>query len=86
MSAEASGLMTVREAAARLRMSQAAVRDLVKAGKLKHTRPTLSGRRVFLFADDIERHIREATVEGDYNADLSHVTRIKIGRNRRRLA
>jgi excisionase family DNA binding protein len=62
-------LMTIKEAAAAMRISTAAVRALVKAGKVPHVRPTLGGRRVLLRSADVAAHVERCTVMGDAHAE-----------------
>jgi excisionase family DNA binding protein len=62
-------MLTAKEAAAAMRISTAAVRALVKAGKIPHVRPTLGGRRVLLRPADVERHLERSTIMGNANAE-----------------
>jgi excisionase family DNA binding protein len=50
-------MLTIAQAADRLGISPAAVRALVRAGKLRHYRPTLGGRRVVIAEADVMAHL-----------------------------
>ena len=66
MSTQAGDLLTVREAARRLGISQTAVRRLVKRGVLPHVRPLPGVVRIR--PEAVEHHINRTTCGGDVHA------------------
>jgi excisionase family DNA binding protein len=62
--------MTVKEAAARLGISSAAVRALIRAGELPRYRPTLNKRKLVLDPADVEAHCKASRREGSAEPDF----------------
>lgn len=57
-------MLSIAQAADRLGISPAAVRALVRAGRLRHYRPTLGGRRVVIAEADVAAHLEASQRQG----------------------